>query len=324
MSLESYIAAAPKAELHLHLEGSVRPSTLLTLAERNGTVLPADTVEGLQGLFVFRDFSHFVQMYLAISACMRFEEDFELVAYELGAELARQNARYAEVTFTAGTYGLGFGVPLVTCLGGVSRGRERVRTDFGVELRWIFDFVHLPQNQDYTERAMTYTVESAINGKDAGVVALGLGGTEVGHSFERIEPLFLQAQSAGLHSAPHAGETVGPESVWGALEFLGAERIGHGVRSVEDPELVQYLAQNRVPLEICPTSNICLGVYPDLERHPLRALYDAGVVVTVNSDDPPLFNTTLTQELQLLPDAFGFSLEEIDDVLLNSVRCSFL
>lgn len=324
MSLETYIAAAPKAELHVHLEGSVRPDTLLMLSERNGAILPADTIEGLRQWFVFRDFAHFVQVYLAISTCIRAEEDFELVAYELGAEMARQNIRYAEITFTPATYGLGFGVPLETCFAGLTRGRDRARDEFSVEMRWVFDFVHMAHDPAYTERAMTYTVDAAIAGMDAAVIALGLGGSEIGHSFERIAPAFQQARGAGLHSVPHAGETVGPQSVWGALEFLEAERIGHGVRAAEDPDLVRYLAQNKIALEICPTSNIRLGVFPNLESHPLRLLYDAGVPVTVNSDDPPLFNTTLTDELQLLPGAFDFTLEEIDDVLLNGVRCSFL
>jgi aminodeoxyfutalosine deaminase len=156
------------------------------------------------------------------------------------------------------------------------------------------------------------------------VVALGLGGGEVGNPPERYEKWFEKALEEGLHSAPHAGETAGPESVWGAVRVLGAERLGHGVRSIEDSKLVDYLAERRIPLEICPMSNIRLGVYPDLASHPLRRLYDAGVPVTINSDDPPLFNTTLNDEAKLLAVPFKFENSMIDEILLNGVRCSFL
>lgn len=156
---------------------------------------------------------------------------------------------------------------------------------------------------------------------------MGLGGLELGNPPEPFAPYFDTARGAGLHSAPHAGETAGPESVWGALRVLGAERIGHGVRSWDDPALVAHLAETGVPLELCPTSNVRLGASPDLARHPLRRLHDAGVRLTVNSDDPALFNTTLEEELVTLPAHFGFGAADVaavDDVLLGGVRHSFL
>jgi adenosine deaminase len=324
MSLEQYLDAAPKAELHVHLEGSIRPATLLTLAERNGVPLPAETEDGLREWFSFRDFQHFIEVYVTVSNCLRTSEDYELIAYELGAELARQNARYAEATFTPATHALRFGVPHDVYFSGLTRGRERARADHGVELSWVFDMVHITRDEELNRRAADYTTGVAIEGMDDGVVALGLGGAEVGHSFERIAPYFERARSAGLHSVPHAGETQGPASIWGALRTLGAERIGHGVRAIEDPALVDYLAERTIALELCPTSNLRLGVYPDLAAHPLRRLHDAGVPVTVNSDDPPLFNTTLESEVRQLADPFGLGVEQIDEVLLNGVRHSFL
>lgn len=156
------------------------------------------------------------------------------------------------------------------------------------------------------------------------MVALGLGGVEVGYPPEWFEKWFDQARAAGLHSVPHAGEMAGPESIWGAIRVLGAERIGHGVRAIEDPALVAYLAEHSIPLELSPTSNIRLGVYPTLTEHPLLRLYAAGVPLTVNSDDPPLFNTTLTHEVELLTQEFHFEQEIIHDILLNGVRYSFL
>jgi len=166
--------------------------------------------------------------------------------------------------------------------------------------------------------------DAAIAGQADGVVALGLGGIEPGHPPEPFAPWFERARAAGLHSAPHAGETAGPASVWGALHALEAERIGHGVRANEDPALVEYLAERGIPLEVCPTSNVRIGVYPDLAAHPLPRLHAAGVIVTINSDDPPLFNTTLNDEVVLLGNPFGLGVPAIDEILLNGVRHSFL
>ncbi len=320
MSLQSYIAAVPKVELHVHLEGSILPETLLVLAKRNGVLLPAYTVEELKNWFKFRDFSHFIQVYITITRCLQRREDYELIAYEFGRELARQNVRYAEVTFSPGTH-LWLGIPQEIYFPGITAGRERARKDFGVEINWVFDLV---RNTSDVVRYSDYVTSVAIEGKAHGVIALGLGGKEEGNPPEPFAPWFEKAREAGLRSTPHAGEMMGPESVWGAIRALGAERIGHGVRSIEDLNLVAYLAENRIPLEINPTSNICLGVYPEMRAHPWRKLQDAGVIVTINSDDPPLFNTTLTDEILLLNAAFDYDVEAIDEILLNAVRYSFL
>jgi len=159
---------------------------------------------------------------------------------------------------------------------------------------------------------------------DRGVVALGLGGTERDHPPEWFADAFALAREAGLHRVPHAGEVAGPESVWGAVRALHAERLGHGVRSIEDPDLIGYLVEHRVPLEVCPTSNLCLGVYDTYEAHPIRRLYEAGVVVTVNSDDPPMFNTDLVAEYRALADPLGFNVGDLEQLILNAVQASFL
>ncbi len=323
MSLRNYLAAAPKAELHVHLEGSILPATLLVLAERNGVALPANSLEGLRDFFRFRDFDHFVEIYGTISRCLKTAEDFELIAYEFGSEMARQNSRYAEVTFSA-AFHHHQGIPDNVFLDGLTRGRQRAQADFGVEINWVFDIIRSVPDPALRERYADYTASLAIENMGNGVVALGLGGAEAGYPAEWFAPYFGRALAADLHSDPHAGEIAGPESVWNAIRLLGAERIGHGVRSIEDPTLVAYLAEHRLPLEVNPTSNICLGVYPDLQAHPLRRLYDAGVPITVNSDDPPLFNTTLNGEVALLAEPFGLDLAAIDDILLNGVRHSFM
>ena len=323
-SIQQYLRAAPKAELHVHLEGSIQPTTLLTLAQRNGVELPVQTVEEMQKWFSYRDFNHFIDIYLAITRCLKTVEDYELIAYQFGANMARQNIRYAEVTFSPSTHRFALNIPHDTYFAGLTRGRERARAEFGVEIRWVFDIVRNIEDEAHNSRLADYTTAVAIESMADGVVALGLGGAEVGYPPERFKRWFDQARAAGLHSAPHAGETVGPDSVWGAIRELGAERVGHGVRSIEDPELVKYVAEQHIPLEVCPTSNICLGVYPNIEQHPLPALYAAGVPVTINSDDPPLFNTTLTHEVELLDNAFHFDLDTINELLLNGVRYSFL
>ncbi len=323
MSVVSYLRAAPKVELHVHLEGAIQPPTLLELARRNHIPLPADTIDGVRRWFTYRDFPHFAEIYLTITRCLKTVDDYELIAHEFGATMARQNVRYAEVTFSPGTH-RGLGIPHDVSFGGLTRGRERARADFGVEIAWVFDIVrHVPLDAD--GRALAdYVTDAAIAGQADGVVALGLGGIEPGHPPEPFAPWFERARAAGLHSAPHAGETAGPASVWGALHALEAERIGHGVRANEDPALVEYLAERGIPLEVCPTSNVRIGVYPDLAAHPLPRLHAAGVIVTINSDDPPLFNTTLNDEVVLLGNPFGLGVPAIDEILLNGVRHSFL
>jgi len=320
MSLESYVRAVPKAELHVHLAGSIRPATLLKLAEHNGVDLPAQTVEDLKRWFTYRDFDHFRSVYMACARCLVTSDDYELAIFELGQEMAQQNVRYAEVRFGPTTPYFR-GVPQQTYMDGLIRGRRRVIEDFGLEINWVFELGRGPQ-QDH--RAWDYTTQVAIEGKDEGVVALGLSGPEYRHPIESFVPWFDRARAAGLHSAPHAGELAGLASVWSALRELVAERIGHGVRAIEDPALVAHLANSGVPLEVCLQSNVCLGIYDRLEDHPLPRLYEAGVVVTINSDDPPLFNTTLSDELATLVHPFCLNVAAIDEIVLNGIRVSFL
>lgn len=322
MTIETYVRSMPKVELHVHLEGAIRPATLLALARHNGVALPAADLDGLRRWFVYRDFDHFIEIYVTITRCLRTIDDYALIAYEFGADMARQHIRYAEVTFSPSTHHV-LGIPHEVYFQGLTRGRERARAEFGVEIAWVFDIVRNVGSQRGLELA-DYVTGVAIDGQADGVVALGLGGAEVGHPPEPFAPYFERARAAGLHSAPHAGETAGPQSVWGAIRALQAERIGHGVQSIDDPALVAYLAEHGIALEVCPSSNLRLGVYPDFAAHPLLRLREAGVIVTINSDDPPLFNTTLTDELLLLYTAFGLDAAAIDEIVLAAVRHSFL
>jgi adenosine deaminase len=318
MNLIEFSQRMPKVELHVHLEGSILPGTLLKLAERNSIELPYQTIEGLQEFYRFRDFTHFVEIYWLITGCLRTAEDYQLVAYEFGRERARQNIRYCEATFSMSTNAEMTGLPWQTILETLNEGRAIARSEFGVDWQWVFDIVrNMPESQERL-------TQMALEARPMGVVALGLGGSEAEFPPELFVESFERSHKAGMHSVPHAGEISGPASVWTAINLLHADRIGHGIRSSEDPGLLEYLRHKQIPLEVCPTSNIALGVYDDYAHHPLRKLWDMGLLVTVNSDDPPMFNTSLNQEYQVLVEHFGFNIEELEKISLNALRASFL
>jgi aminodeoxyfutalosine deaminase len=323
VSLLTYVQAAPKAELHVHLEGAIQPETLLTLAQRNGIALPSNTLEGVRDWIAYRDFDHFIELFRAACRCLRTAADYELAAVELAANLAAQGVRYAEVTFSESVHHM-MGVPQREYFDGLARGRGRALAEYGVELAWIFNIVRQWKDGNQVVPLADQTLAASIEGREIGVVALGLAGAEAGAPPEPFAPWFDKARAAGLRSAPHAGEHDGPASVWGAVRALGAERIGHGVRAAEDPALVAYLAQAGIPLDVCPLSNVRLGVAESLESHPLPRLLEAGVIMTINSDDPSLFNTSLSEDYAALVDPMKLSVEQIDQLLLNSFRSTFL
>ncbi|HEY8292205.1 MAG TPA: adenosine deaminase [Thermomicrobiales bacterium] len=317
-SLDAFIARMPKAELHIHLEGSVRPATLLALAQRNGIALPATNEAELRDFYRFRDFDHFLTVYDLICTCIRTPDDLTLMTYELGAAAATQNIRYLEVTFT--TCGrLRRGLPLDDQLAGIRAGAQQAADEFGVRMQFIPDVVA----ENTVEEAWTLA-RWAVAQQGNGICALGLAGKEVGRNAATLAPVFTYARDAGLPRTLHAGETVGPESIWDALTTLHADRIGHGVRVVEDPKLLELLYAMQVPLEVCPTSNVRLGLYPDIATHPVGILWRAGLFLTINTDDPPMFDTTLADEYRALVAAHGFTADEITDLSLNAVRAAFL
>ncbi len=318
LDLHEFARQMPKVELHVHLEGSIRPATLLELASRNQVQLPASDEESLKEFYRFRDFDHFVDVYFTITRCLRTPQDYALIAYQFGCDCARQNIRYAEATFTMTTNMQFTGLPWQTILESLNQGRSQARAEFGVDWGWVFD---INRNQPETQH---HLVEIALAARGLGVVALGLGGSEIISPAGLFQEAFERARQAGLPRVPHAGETLGPESIWAALNLLHADRIGHGARAIEDPALVEFLRENHIPLEICPTSNLCLGVYPNAASHPLRHLREAGLFVTVNSDDPPMFGTSLNGEYELLVDEFGFNRSELEQISLDALHASFL
>ncbi|GAK61280.1 adenosine deaminase [Candidatus Vecturithrix granuli] len=319
MSLTSFIQAMPKVELHVHLEGATRPETLLTLARRNHVKLPSDTVEGIRQWYAFTDFSHFIEVYLALCQCICTPEDIEVLTREFLQGQAAQHILYSEVTYTAFTHFRQHQLPFEEQLQAINRARHWAEQELGVSMGIVLDI-----SRDVSPDEGMIIADWAIRGMGNGIVAFGLGGPEIGHPPEKFQAAFDRVRAAGLPSVPHAGEIAGPESMWGALRALHADRIGHGVRCLEDPELVAELRARQIPLEVCPTSNVCLKVAPDIASHPLPHLLDEGLYVTINSDDPPMFNTTLTEEYCTIAETFSFDIEHLQQFVLNAVNVSFL
>jgi adenosine deaminase len=319
MVSEDFVKAMPKAELHVHLEGSIRPETLLALARRYAVPLPAGTLERLQAWYRFTDFAHFAQVYRTISACLRAPDDIEMVAREFLAGQAAQNILHTEVTYTPFTHWAGQGIPCADQLAAIARAGKWAAASLGVSLLVVVD---IPR--DLTAEEGCTIADWAIQGMEHGVIGLGLTGPEPAAPAAKFRAAFDRARSAGLHSVPHAGEHDGPASIWGALFDLGAERIGHGVRCLEDRGLVAELLARRTPLEVCPTSNTCLGVARSWAEHPLAGMLEAGLEVTLNSDDPCLFGTSLTEEYLRAARTLGLDSSDVEALSLRALRGSFL
>lgn len=321
--LADFIAGLPKAELHVHHVGSASPKAVAALAERHPGVVPSDPEE-LAAFFEFRDFAHFVEVYLAVVDLIRTPEDVRLLTYEVAREMAvGQNIRYAELTCTPYTsvqpHVEGKGMAIEAYSEAIEDARVAAERDYGIRLQWIYD---IPGESGLP--AADATLEYALQHPTAGLVGFGLGGPEVGVPRPQFQPHFDAARAAGLRSVPHAGETTGPQTVWDALNLLGAERIGHGTSSAQDPELLAHLAATGVPLEVCPSSNIATRAVASLDQHPITAFRDAGVVITVNSDDPPMFGTTLNREYEIAAELLDLDEDGVRDLAKAAVRAAFL
>ncbi|MGW2510570.1 adenosine deaminase [Streptomyces scopuliridis] len=316
--LHPFIAGLPKAELHVHHVGSASPRIVSELAARHAdSKVPTDP-EALADYFTFTDFAHFIDVYLSVVDLIRTPEDVRLLTFEVARDMARQNIRYAELTVTPFS-STSRGIPELGFMEAIEDARKSAEAEFGVVLRWCFD---IPGEAGLA--AAEETARLAVDLRPEGLIAFGLGGPEIGVPRPQFKPYFDRAIAAGLRSVPHAGETTGPGTIWDALRELGAERIGHGTSAVQDPELLAYLAQHRIPLEVCPTSNIATRAVLDLDEHPIKAMVAAGVLVTVNSDDPPMFGTDLNQEYGVAARLLGLDERGLADLAKNGVEASFL
>jgi aminodeoxyfutalosine deaminase len=315
--LQSFIAGLPKAELHVHHVGSASPRIVAELAERHGdSAVPTDP-DALATYFDFTDFAHFVQLYLSVVDLIRTPEDVRMLTYEIARDMARQQIRYAELTVTPYT-SIVRGIPAEGFCEAIEDARTHAEKELGVTLRWIFD---IPGEAGLPSAEETLRVSTEL--RPDGLVAFGLGGPEIGVPRPQFRPFFDAARAAGLHSVPHAGETTGPQTVWDAALVLGAERIGHGTSAVQDADLVKYLADQGIPLEVCPTSNIATRAVASLDEHPLPAMVEAGLQVTINSDDPPMFGTDLGNEYAVAARLLGLDRNGVADLARAAVRHSF-
>jgi aminodeoxyfutalosine deaminase len=299
--------------------GSASPRIVAELAARHegSSRVPADPA-ALADYFAFRDFRHFIDVYLSVVDLIRDAEDVRTLTYEIGRELGRQQVRYAELTVTPYS-SVRRGIPAPEFVAAIEDARRGAAAEFGVDLRWCFDIpgeAGLPAAEE--------TLRIALDEHPDSLVSFGLGGPEAGVDRTQFKPYFDKARAAGLHSVPHAGETTGPPTIWAALRDLGADRIGHGIAAARDPELMAYLAENEITLEVCPTSNVRTRAVPSLDEHPLPALVAAGVPVTINSDDPPMFGTTLEEEYAVAARLLNLDETGVANLARSAVGASFL
>lgn len=304
----------PKVELHVHLEGAIPLPALWELIRKYGGDPSVPDLDALRQRFEYRDFSLFIKAWSWKNKFLREYEDFTLIAEVTTRDLAAQNIRYAEMFFSPSLF-LRQGLEVQRLAEAVRTGLDRAR---GITIALIADLV-----RDYGPKAEARTLAKLKEVKDQGVIGIGIGGSEDRFPPEPFEPLFREARRLGFRTNAHAGEAAGAKSIWGAIKHLQAERIGHGTRAHEDPALVEYLVEERIPLEMCPLSNVRTSVVNQLANHPIRRYFEQGIVVTVNTDDPRMFNTSLAKEYQSLVEECGFSRREICGLVLAAIESSW-
>ncbi|WP_442819001.1 adenosine deaminase [Streptomyces sp. NBC_01235] len=318
--VHAFIAGLPKAELHVHHVGSASPRIVSELAARHpDSKVPTDP-EALADYFTFTDFAHFIDVYLSVVDLIRTPEDVRLLTYEVARDLARQQVRYAELTITPFS-STRRGIDELAFMDAIEDARKAAEAEFGTVLRWCFD---IPGEAGLEAAEETTRLATDDRIRPEGLVSFGLGGPEIGVPRPQFKPYFDRAIAAGLRSVPHAGETTGPQTVWDALTHLRAERIGHGTSSAQDERLLAHLAEHRVALEVCPTSNIATRAVRTFDEHPIKEFVKAGVLVTINSDDPPMFGTDLNNEYAVAARLLDLDERGLADLAGNAVETSFL
>ena len=314
-TLQTWYDRLPKIELHLHLEGAIPLPVLWQLVQNYGgdPLLPDQA--SLQRKFEYRDFPHFIDTWLWKNQFLREYEDFTFIAEAVARQLAAQNIRYVEVFYSPSDF-FRRGLSLQRLTEAIRTGLNRVPQ---IEIALIVDVVR----DDGPEKA-GLTLAMANEVRDLGVIGIGMGGSEQLFPPEPFEKVYAEARRLGLHTTAHAGEAAGPESIWGAMRSLQIERLGHGVRAIEDERLLDALARSQLPLELCPLSNVCTGVVRSIDKHPVRKLFERGLFLTINTDDPQMFGNSLAQEYRLLVERLGFSRSEVLTLILNALSASWL
>jgi adenosine deaminase/aminodeoxyfutalosine deaminase len=313
-----WLRALPKAELHLHLEGSITPATLLELSRTNDRT-PLTAAQA-QEVYQYTDFPSFLMSFKAVTERLHTPADYETITYAMLRELAAQGVRHAEAYISIGILYRFGRLDVDEVMAAIERGRERGETDFGVSLLWIIDAV---RHFGVEECGRVFRKAAALREQYPSVVGIGIGGDEARGPAQEFREIYAEAKAAGLHLTCHAGESVGPQSVWAALN-IGAERIGHALTAEEDEDLMEVLAERQIPLELNVTSNLRTGCCTALEEHPVRRYFDDGLMVTLNSDDPPFFGANLLDEYLLAHERFEFPLDAMRELAANSIEASFL
>jgi adenosine deaminase len=310
-----WLERIPKTELHLHLEGAIPLDALWTLAQKYGGDPDVPDAAALERKFVFRDFPHFIETWIWKNGFLREYEDFTFFAEAVARDLLRQNIRTVEAFYSPTDFAR-HGLEVGRITAAVRAGLERVPQ---VQSQLIADLV-----RDTPPEIAARTLAQVNEVREYGVIGVGLGGSEQRYPPEPFEVVFAEARRLGLRVTIHAGEAAGAASVWGALRCLGAERIGHGTRAVEDEALLDWLAETQTPVEMCPMSNVRTGVVASLREHPIRRFFERGILVTVNTDDPKMFGNDLAGEYRALQSELGFRDAEIRHLIENSERAAWV
>jgi adenosine deaminase/aminodeoxyfutalosine deaminase len=327
--MNDFIHRLPKAELHLHLEGTIEPATLVELSQRVDTQTGAEplTLAEAEALYQYTDFSGFLLAFKAVTRRLRGAEEYELAAYRMIEQLTAQGVVHAEVYISVGVVyfwrkeeDLADPQLFEKIFAGLERARERGERDFGVTLYWIFDAV---RHFSVPEAERVFRLAAKMRQQYPSIIGIGLGGDERVAASELFREMYAEAAVAGLRLTNHAGETTGPEAIWEALT-IGSERLGHALSAIRDPELVAELHKRQIPLELNPSSNVRTGVCSSFAEHPLRWYFDRGLMVTLNSDDPAFFGSSVENEYRLVHEVHGFDRDELKALAANSFRASFL
>ncbi len=314
----TWLRDLPKAELHLHLEGSITPETLIELSRRNdpAPLYPA----AAQALYHYTDFPSFLMSFKAITERLHSPADYELITVAMVRDLAAQGVRHAEVYISFGILYHFNRLNVDEVFAALERGRLRAEQEFGTTVLWLIDAV---RHFGVDEAAQVFRKAAELHRTHSSVAGIGIGGDEARGPAGDFRELYAEAKAAGLHLTAHAGESVGPQSIWAAIN-IGAERLGHALTAQLDPDLLDLLAERQIPLELNVTSNLRTGCCSSIDTHPVHMYFDRGLMITLNSDDPPMFGATLLDEYLLVHQHFNLSLDHMRELAANSIEASFL
>lgn len=309
------LEAMPKVELHLHLEGAIPLDALWTLVQKYDQAAEVGSLAALEERFAYRDFPHFIRTWVWKNGFLRDYEDFTFIAERVAAHLASQRIRYVEAFYSPGDFAR-HGLAVAPLTEAIRRGLDAHAHE--IEVKLVADLI-----RDFGPEKGDRWLDELCEVRDLGVIGIGIGGSEQDFPPEPYADVYARARRLGFQTSAHAGEAAGPESVWGALRALRVDRIGHGTRAIEDAALVAHLRETQLPLELCPLSNVRTGVVPDVTAHPVKAYLDAGLMVSLHTDDPAMFHTSLVNEYAALMDAFELSWDDVRRLAENAIASAW-